>query len=277
MLVKKDLPDNFAQWNKKYKAPTGAWLWNRLDALSSKISPKGKNILWEKRFSFPDFLIKQIGAFGFQRNSASREYEYPLCFLSANLEKGMRVLEVGAGASGFQFALAEFGVDMTSVDPLINPSKSVDWIFTSKEFQHLNKSFGDRVNFIQDFLQNAKLDDNSYDRVFSISAIEHIPAEEIAPLVKEIARILKPSGLFIATIDLFLDCYPFTDKVSNRFGSNISIFNLIQDSGLTIKQGNPQELYGYPEFKPEIIRQNLDQYLVINNTILTQFIILEKL
>lgn len=277
MLAPKNLPDSFLDWNRKHNAPSGIWLWNRIDALSSKISPKGKNFLWEKRFRFPQWLIRLIGEFGFQRNSLSRKYEYPWCFLSSNLEEGMRVLEIGAGASGFQFVLAEYGLDVTSVDPLINPSEKVDWIFTLDNFNHMNESFGRKVNFIQDFLENTKLESNSYDRVFSISAIEHIPPQKISPLVKEIARVLKSSGLFILTIDLFLDCYPFSNKSNNHFGTNVSVHSLIEASGLRLKQGNPSELYGYKEFDSELIRKNLNKYLVIQDKILTQCIVLEKI
>ncbi|MCP2728304.1 class I SAM-dependent methyltransferase [Limnofasciculus baicalensis] len=277
MLAPKIISNKFTDWNQKHKAPFGSEWWYKF--VNSK--NRGSNFAWRNRFKIPYLLMQQIGAFGFQHNSQTRIFEYPWCFFATPLEAGMRVLEVGAGASGFQFILAEHGLEVTSVDPLINPSEKVDWLFTSHQFNYLNQAFRGKVNFIQDFLQNAQIESNTYDRVFSISAIEHIPPEEVAPLVKEIARILKPGGFFIATIDLFLDCYPFTAKISNRYGSNISICSLIEASGLRIKVGNPCELYGYPEFKPENIHQQLDEFLVVKDPwekclILTQCIILEK-
>jgi SAM-dependent methyltransferase len=271
MLAPKSLPENFAAWNQKYKAPDGASWW--VNFVNSEI--RGHNFAWRNRMKLPVWIIQQIGAFGFQLNSATRTFEYPWCFFVTPLEPGMRVVEIGAGAAGFQFVLANCGLDVTSVDPLINPTEKVEWIFGNQEFNHLNNAFGGKVKFIREFLENAKLTSNYYDRVFAISAIEHIPQEAIAPLVKEIERILKPGGLFVATIDLFLDCYPFTNKASNKYGTNISVCDLIEQSGLQLKVGNPAQLYGYPEFEPENIRHNLSEFLVANN-VLTQCIVLEK-
>lgn len=272
MLAAKNLPCEFTTWNLKHKAPCGADWWVKF--VNSQIP--GHNFAWRNRYNLPSWLIRQIGSFGFQLNSLTRIFEYPWCFFATPLEPGMRVLEIGAGASGFQFLLADYGLDVTSVDPLINPSEQVDWIFSAKEFNHLNQSFGGKVKFIQNFLQNAKLNSNHYDRIFSISAIEHIPPDDAIPLVQEIERLLKPGGSFITTIDLFLDCYPFENQVYNQYGANISIRSLIEQSGLKIKIGNPAELYGYTEFDAEKIRSRRDEFLVINN-IMTQCIILEKL
>jgi SAM-dependent methyltransferase len=271
MLARKKLPEKFAAWNRKHKAPFGARWWSQY--IDSKI--KGHNFAWRNRMKLPHWLIRQIGPFGFQINSLTRTFEYPWCFFATPLAAGMRVVEIGAGASGFQFVLAESGLDVTSVDPLVNPSEKVDWIFSVEQFNHLNKAFGGGVKFIQDFLQNAGLESNYYDRAFSISAIEHIPPEEIAPLLKEIERILKPGGLFVATIDLFLDCYPFSNKTSNIVGSNISIRSLVEASGLTLKIGSHSELYGYPEFDPDTIRKRHDDFLVVNG-VLAQCVVLEK-
>jgi SAM-dependent methyltransferase len=272
MLAPKNLPHDFAEWNKKYNSPFGSEWWYKY--INSQI--KGNNFFWLNRYKLPAWIIKNIGYFGFQINSQTRIYEYPWCFKAASLEAGMRVVELGAGASGFQFVLAEYGIDVTSVDPLLNPSDKVDWLFSKDDFNHLNKAFGGKVKFVQDFLQNAKLESDYYDRIFSVSVIEHIPSAEITSLVKEIARILKPGGLFVTTIDMFLDCYPFTDKLSNEYGSNISISSLVEESGLKLKIGNPSELYGYSEFDQNKIRQRLDEFLVFNQ-VLTQCIVLEKI
>ncbi|MBW4688740.1 MAG: class I SAM-dependent methyltransferase [Komarekiella atlantica HA4396-MV6] len=271
MLAPKIIPSKFFIWNQKYKAPVGASWWYQYT--NSKIT--GNNFAWRNRYNLPSELIKQIGPFGFQINSLTRIFEYPWCFFATPLEPGMRVVEVGTGASGFQFVLAQCSLDVTSVDPLINPSEKVDWIFTIEQFHKLNNVFGGKVKFIQNFLQNANLKSNYYDRIFSISAIEHIPPEELPSLAKEIERLLKPGGCFIATIDLFLDCYPFTSKPSNKYGSNISISSLVEHSGLKLKIGNPGELYGYSEFEPDNIRQRFDEFLVVDN-VLTQCIVLEK-
>lgn len=165
----------------------------------------------------------------------------------------MRIVELGAGASGFQFMLSQLGVEVISVDPLENPSDSVDWVFTNRGFDHLNSVFGGKVKFIRNRIERAGLPEASVDCVFAISVLEHVPEEGIGSLVREVARILRPGGVLVATIDLFLDLWPFTEKKTNQFGSNISVRNLVEISGLQLMRGNRDELCGFDEFVPERI------------------------
>ncbi len=45
--------------------------------------------------------------------------------------------------------------------------------------------------------------DNSFDKIFSISVLEHIPDFGDVEVVKEIARVLKPNGVFIMTLPAY--------------------------------------------------------------------------
>lgn len=273
MLALKQIPQEYIQWNQENKAPFGPDWWGKL--LTSRM--RGVNFIWRNRITLLPFsVMRQLGCFAFQLNSNTRIFEYPWCFHATPLEPEMQVVEIGAAASGFQFVLANSGLKVTSVDPLINPSEEVKWIFTEKEFSRLNHAFGDKVTFIHNFLQNINLPSNSVDRVFSVSVIEHIPPQEIQLLLEEIIRILTPGGFFIATIDLFLNCAPFTNKIKNKFGSNISIAELLKSSNLRLKVGNLEELYGYPEFDKDKILERLDKFLVVDN-VLTQCIVVEKI
>jgi 2-polyprenyl-3-methyl-5-hydroxy-6-metoxy-1,4-benzoquinol methylase len=187
----------------------------------------------------------------------------------------MRAVEIGAGASGFQFVLAKSGLDVESVDPVENPGDAVDWAFSWDDFQRLNRAFGGRVKLIRDYIQMARLGSDAYDRVFAISVIEHIPEAGVHSIMREVSRILKPGGYFVATIDLFLDCYPFTDQLANQFGRNISVRNVVEKSGLELRRGTPCELCGYPEFDTEQIIKNRPQFLTVNN-VMTQCLVLQK-
>jgi 2-polyprenyl-3-methyl-5-hydroxy-6-metoxy-1,4-benzoquinol methylase len=274
MLAPNTIPHEFRVWNQKYKSPFGALWWVLLT--QSRLRFPGRDTLWANRMNLPFWLLHCIGPFGYQQNSPSRKFEYPWCFFATPLHPGMHAVEIGAGASGFQFVMVQQGVEVISVDPLINPNERVDWRYSREQFSRLNDAFGGQVTFIQDYLQNAHLQSNHYDRVFCVSVIEHLAQAEIEPLVKEIKRILKPGGFLVATIDLFLDCYPFTDKVSNEFGSNISVRSLIEQSGFVLKKGSLSELYGYPEFNPHKILKKRHHFLCFNNT-LTQCLVLEKI
>jgi len=92
-------------------------------------------------------------------------------------------------------------------------------------------------------------------------------------------RTVKPGGLFIATVDLFLDCHPFTNKTSNEWGSNASIRDLVDASDLKLVQGNRSELYGYPQFDIEALSCSADgstDFMIVNARTLTQCLVLER-
>lgn len=219
--------------------------------------------------------MRLLGPFAFQANSATRAFEYPWLYEQLDPAPGRKIVDLGAGASGLQFVMAASGAEVTTVDPLINPDEDLVWVFSDVEYGQLNRAFGNRVRFIRKFLEDAALPSNAFDRVVACSVIEHIPLEAALSIMREIARILKPGGRFAATIDLFLDCVPFTSQPRNMWGSNVSVRALVEASGLRMVVGNPAELYGYAEFNPDTIRANLSRYLVVND-VLTQCIVLEK-
>ncbi len=269
MLARLPLPSAYEDWNRHHRAPSGPGWWSR--ALRSR----AHGVLSKRRFDLPGPLMRLIGPFGFQENSATRSFEFPWAWMTLGPRPGMRVVDVGAGASGLQFALANAGVDVTSVDPLLNPDETVDWVFSQREYDRLNRAFGGRVRFIRNYLQNSGLAAGSFDAVLSVSVIEHIPDEHLPSLMREIARLLRPGGRFIATIDLFLDCAPFTATLANHWGSNRDIRAIVEASGMEIAVGLRAELYGFPEFNPQAILEQADSF-VRSGPVLTQLLVLEK-
>lgn len=269
MLAPAQLPDSFAAWNRRHGAPSGPAWWNRL--MRTRFGTK----LDQGRFGLPLPVMRALGPFAFQPNSATRVFEYPWCQSVAGIRPGIKVLEVGAGAAGFQFALAKEGADVVSVDPLIKPPGGTDWTFSAKEFDRLNRAFGGKVRFINDFVENAPIPESSIDVAFSVSVLEHIPRDPLLSLVRRIRDLLKPGGRLVATIDLFLDCAPFTQAPSNRWGTNINVREFIESSGLRMIVGNPGELMGFAEFDPQRISADRAKYL-IGNQVMTQCIVLEK-
>ena len=279
MLAPSKLPNEYCAWNRECKAPFGPRLWSRFlegkyyGRFGWRWSPG--RVAWTNRMKFSRWVMRRLGPFAFQSNSGTRTFEYPWAFHATTLSAGMRAVEIGGGASGFQFILAERGLDVESVDPVVNPGKAVDWVFSWDDFERLNRAFGGRVKLIRDYIERAHLQSDAYERVFAISVIEHIPEAGVYSIMREVRRILKPGGYFIATIDLFLDCYPFTDRRASQFGQNISVRNLVKESGLELRRGTPCELWGYPQFDTERIIMNRRQFLAVNN-VMTQCLVLQK-
>lgn len=265
------LPKQFAEFNRKYLAPDGPRWWQKLLYSGNKRIYFFALNFWR----LPPTILKLVGPFAFQKNSKNRTFEYPWCYFQIKKPR-LKILEIGPGLSGLQFVLASEGHDVTSIDPVVNPSDEVNWEFSDKKFCALNRAFCDqRVRFIRSHLKEAALEDGAFDLVLAISVIEHLAATEALDLVNRIADLLKPGGQFIATVDLFLDLIPFTEKVRNIYGTNISIKNLVDASGLKLVAGHTPELYGYPNFDSnQIAKDRLDYYMA--NNVLTQCLILEK-
>ena len=92
-----------------------------------------------------------------------------------SLSDGQRVLEVGCGQGHLTRRLADRGIDITGVDA--NPKAS-------------EIAGTDRVRYMKG--EDLEFDDESFDVVLSVHALEHIPPLDQA--ISEMARVLKPGG-----------------------------------------------------------------------------------
>lgn len=107
-----------------------------------------------------------------------------------DLQPGGRVLEVGCGAGHLTQVLADRGIDIIGVDP--NPNAAE--LAGSERVQTMR---GEALDF----------EDDSFDAIVSVHAIEHIPALEVA--LVEMARVLRPGGeaLFIYPAEPIMGLY----------------------------------------------------------------------
>jgi SAM-dependent methyltransferase len=136
----------------------------------------------------------------------SRFWEYPFAILAARLEKGMKCADIGCGSTPFTPYLCDIvgKENVSGFDP--------DYVDTDDVVRHF--SFGARKAHIEKFgfhfYKNdfVKLDvpDDSFDRVFCISVLEHIDDVVVKQRgLQEMARILKPGGKLIITFDTGID------------------------------------------------------------------------
>jgi len=192
---------------------------------------------------------RAVGPFGFQPdNNATRIFEYPWAFHAVPVGPGDMVVDLGGSLAGLQFVLSKQGARVVNVDP--SESASMGWGVDERTFATLNRAFGTSVELRKEFLEDAKIEADSIDRIYCISTIEHIPIEELPSLARELRRILKPGGFAVFTIDLFFDLAPFTNRECNVSGRNIDVCWLVGQSGLELFEGETSELFGYPDFDP---------------------------
>lgn len=247
MLARKSIPPEYQAWNARWRAPFGPQ-WARRLSLSRKLK---------------DDVAPKLGPFGFQRNNTTREFEYPWVYFTAAAPRGSRVLEIGGAFSGLQFVLAREGADVTNVDPFNDYGASEKYPAGPEAIHaRLNGLFGTSVRLARSSLPQSGLPEGSFDAAVSVSTIEHLPWQEVRDTVQAVHRLLKPGGLFVLTVDLFLDAHPFANRVENQWGTNVSIHQLVAESGMTLVAGREDELYGFPSFDPERINRGRDDYLI---------------
>ena len=131
-----------------------------------------------------------------------RNIEYPLVINRLNARKDTIVLDIGSGRSLPPFYLVKEGAKVCCLDLDENFMVLKDYAYKHGfknyvENKRLNIEIGDA--------RNLPFPDNYFDRVYAISTIEHIPNDGDISAVKEIARVLKPEGIAVLTVDCLGD------------------------------------------------------------------------
>jgi SAM-dependent methyltransferase len=242
MIAPRILPPSFTEWNHRWGAPFG----------------RSGYSFWPLRGT--RFDAQKRGPFAYQKNNSIREFEYPWVYEQVKkLGPGKTIVDVGGSLGGLQFVLASEGYQIINVDPGM-AAEGRGWDVTPKIHQWLCNAFAAPVQLLTKPLQDAGLADASADAVLCVSAMEHFSPADLAAVAVHIPRILRPSGVAILTVDLFLDTAPFTDRESNEFGRNIDVKAWLTSAGLELVTGNPAELNGFPEFSTRAVLRELPKY-----------------
>ncbi|HKK16229.1 MAG TPA: SAM-dependent methyltransferase, partial [Gammaproteobacteria bacterium] len=83
-------------------------------------------------------------------------------------------------------------------------------------------------------------------------------------------------GYFIATVDLFLNLFPFSSRNENDFGFNVNIRELIKTAPFDLVKGSKSELFGFEEFNADQILSHLEKYFIGTYPALAQCFVLRK-
>lgn len=135
-----------------------------------------------------------------------RRTEYPWAIKNGQLDKPMKILDVGSGISIFPIYLASKGHKITSID--------FDEILMNRVSPKLAELSGVKVNYSFGDATKIDFEDEIFDRVFCISTIEHLEEQYKngeyvnyheknldVTAIGEMLRVLKPGGLLIMTFD----------------------------------------------------------------------------
>jgi SAM-dependent methyltransferase len=238
------LPQEYERWNQRWHAPHGRSL------------PFGGPLSW----SLPALWFR--GPFAVQPNSDTRRFEYPWVYdqIHRLLPRGATLVEIGGGLSGFQFVLSREGYSVINVDPGL-AAKGRGWVVTPRKHTLLSRLFRAPVKLVPTVLENAHLPAQSVDGIVCISTLEHLTPEDIEGVAQAIRRILKPGGIAVMTVDLFLNVRPFADAPKNEWGTNVDIRSFLDSAGLRLVQGERRELFGFPEFDQRAVSANVARFV----------------
>jgi SAM-dependent methyltransferase len=113
----------------------------------------------------------------------------------AAVPPGARVLEIGGGEPRVAAALTELGYEVTLVDPYDgagNGPTEYEWYVRQYPNVRIIKArFGEQLSF----------ETASFDAIFSISVLEHLPPEEVAGVYAGLKKWLRPGGHSLHCVD----------------------------------------------------------------------------
>jgi 2-polyprenyl-3-methyl-5-hydroxy-6-metoxy-1,4-benzoquinol methylase len=251
MIARRNLPGEFRDWNAVWGAPYGRRpsLFRRA---RRRLLPGIKPSVQSE--------ARSRGPFAWQSNNSIRIFEYPWAYHAIRRQGShLQVLEVGGGLSGLQFVLAAEGYSVVNVDP---GQSDHEWEYEADLHRRLCGALEAPVQLFDKKIDLLEVPRHSFDVVLSVSALEHFPDADLATLASAMRRLLKPDGIVVMTIDLFLDLKPFSEREENEWGRNLDVRQFLNVAGLTLHDGNPAELLGFPEFNPAQIMGNLGTYLI---------------
>ena len=128
-----------------------------------------------------------------------RNTETPLAMTWLAAESGQKILEIGTGLSVLTSALVKKGCLLYCTD-------ADSYILQLKNFLEQTdlKKYLDNGNLKVEIAdgRNLPYPDDSFDRVLSISTIEHFPEDGDIQSAKEIARVLKSGGIAVITTEV---------------------------------------------------------------------------
>lgn len=143
----------------------------------------------------------ELGLFHLPRQPSplhwSRQIEWPWAVEAAELDGKQFCLDVGGGWSVLKYAIANRSKMVISVDadgPSVQAAERTTKVMGFPNVAHAVADGRDLRHF----------GEASFDRVFCISVLEHV-AERRLDLLRECARVLKPGGAMILTMDVAFD------------------------------------------------------------------------
>jgi ubiquinone/menaquinone biosynthesis C-methylase UbiE len=168
------------------------------------------------------------------RFSESEEFNEVLKYIPSNAKT---VLDIGAGRGMATYGFAKKGFNATALEP--DGSYDVG----AGAIRNLAQKHNLKVNVVETFGEALPFENNSFDVVYVRQVLHH--ANDLEKFCKEVHRVLKPNGTFIATrehvltnendLQVFLNNHPLHHLYGGEHAFTLNFYlKCITDSGMKI-------------------------------------------
>lgn len=152
---------------------------------------------------------------------------------------GGTVLDLGAGRGISSYAFARDGWKVVAIEP--DPSRIVG----AGAIKSLADDSNLPISVVRSFAESVPFKNHSFDVVYGRQVLHH--AQDLPKMCKEISRVLKPTGIFIATrehvidkpedLTIFLARHPLQQKYGGENAYLLKQYlRAIRDSGIQITE-----------------------------------------
>lgn len=193
-------------------SPSFRKIWGEIASIHKQYNLPDHTDVNLQRYPWSDKLITSPAPY------AARLWEYPFSLIEADLSVGLQCADIGCGMSAFTIYLA----DLLGIDSVIGIDADVFESGVKYKGHGVSREFLNRtgIDFLKSDMTSLHVDSNTFDRVFCISVIEHLPRIKVPQAMREMSRVLKPGGRLVLTMDV------------NIFSDITNPPSLIWDTGL---------------------------------------------
>lgn len=134
-------------------------------------------------------------------------------------------------AVAYSYLYDKAGIDIAEIGAgnsrLLQPLAHTNRCYAIDEYEGVgggptSRPLLDKVEFIDCIIGNSKgiIEDASFDIIYSVSVVEHVPSNQLSAFFADCRRILKPGGLMVHLIDVY---------VESENGNNTALWSRMQD------------------------------------------------